>query len=146
MSHVMRKPVYALGEQERRRSACPSAESDQHLLVADSKTAATASFCSWAGGFVSYLAAKAQDWFSHDVAHVTVESCKYWIAGQLNSKGSVSAWHWNGPEFDPHVRHILLWRLGHENISMAILPLPLIQEKQLSVTGERMCIKHWLAA
>ena len=47
------------------------------------------------------------------------------------------------PEFDPHVRHILSWRLGHENISTAILPLPLIQEEQLSVTGERMCTKYW---
>ena len=42
-----------------------------------------------------------------------------------------------------HVRHILSWRLGHENISVAILPLSLIQEEQLSVTGERMCIKYW---
>ena len=48
-----------------------------------------------------------------------------------------------GPEFDPPVRHILSWRLGHENISTAILPLPLIQEEQLSVTGERMCTKYW---
>ena len=32
------------------------------------------------------------------------------------------------PEFDPHFWHILSWRLGHENISTAILPLPLIQE------------------
>ena len=47
------------------------------------------------------------------------------------------------PEFDPHGRHILSWRLGHENISTAILPLPLIQEEQLSVTGERMCTKYW---
>ena len=47
------------------------------------------------------------------------------------------------PEFDPHVRHILSWRLGHENISTAILPLPLIQEEKLSVTGERMCTKNW---
>ena len=45
--------------------------------------------------------------------------------------------------FDPHVRHILSWRLGHENISKAIIPLPLIQEEQLSVTGERMCTKNW---
>ena len=36
------------------------------------------------------------------------------------------------PEFDPHVRHILSWRLGHENISTAILPLPLIQEAVVS--------------
>ena len=53
------------------------------------------------------------------------------------------AWHASGPEFDPHGRHILSWRLGQENISTAILPLPLIQEEQLSVTGERMCTKYW---
>ena len=45
-----------------------------------------------------------------------------------SSIGSEFAWHASGPEFDPHVRHILSWRLGHENISTAILPLPLIQE------------------
>ena len=32
---------------------------------------------------------------------------------------------------------------GHENISTAIFPLPLIQEEQLSVTGKRMCTKYW---
>ena len=37
---------------------------------------------------------------------------------------------------------ILSWRFGHEKISV-ILPLPLIQEEQLSVTGERMCTKYW---
>ena len=63
--------------------------------------------------------------------------------GRGNSIGSESAWHASGPEFDPHVRHILSWGLGHENISKAILPLPLIQEEQLSVTGERMCTKYW---
>ena len=47
-------------------------------------------------------------------------------------------WLASDPEFDFHVRHILLWRLSHEKISTAILPLPLIQEEQLSVTGERM--------
>ena len=47
------------------------------------------------------------------------------------------------PEFDPHVWHIFSWRSGHEKISTAILPLPLIQEEQLSVTGERMCTKYW---
>ena len=52
--------------------------------------------------------------------------------------GSVFAWHVNGPEFDHHIQYILSWRLGHENISTAILPLLLIQEEQLSVTGERM--------
>ena len=31
LSHVMRKPVYAVCEQQRRRSACASAQSDQRL-------------------------------------------------------------------------------------------------------------------
>ena len=35
------------------------------------------------------------------------------------------------------------WRLRHEIISTAILPLPLIHEEQLSVNAERMCTKYW---
>ena len=31
-------------------------------------------------------------------------------------------------------------------LQAAILPLPLIQEEQLSVNGERMCAKYWLPA
>ena len=31
LSNVMRKPVFAICEQQRRRSACASANSDQHL-------------------------------------------------------------------------------------------------------------------
>ena len=58
--------------------------------------------------------------------------------GRGSSIGSEFAWHTSGPEFDPYVRHILSWRLGHENISTVILPLLLIQEEQLSVTGERL--------
>ena len=54
-----------------------------------------------------------------------------YLTGRVSATGSVSAWHASGSEFDPHVRHILSWRLGHENISTAILPL--IQEEQLSV-------------
>ena len=30
-----------------------------------------------------------------------------------------------------------------KKVSTAILRLPLIQEKQLSVTGEKMCTKYW---
>ena len=33
MSHVMRKPVYVMCEQQRRRSACASAQSDQRFVV-----------------------------------------------------------------------------------------------------------------
>ena len=32
LSHIMRKPVYAICEQQRCRSACASARSDQHLF------------------------------------------------------------------------------------------------------------------
>ena len=65
------------------------------------------------------------------------------ITGRGSSIGNVFTWYASGPEFDPHVRHILSWRLSHENISKAILPFPLIQEEQLSVTGERMFTKYW---
>ena len=57
------------------------------------------------------------------------------VAGRGSLIGSVFAWYASGPEFDPHVRHILSCRLGHENILTAILPLPLIQDEQLSVSG-----------
>ena len=78
----------------------------------------------------------------------TCESCSnvedpFIRTGRGSSIGSEFAWHASGPEFDPHVQHILSWRLGHENISTPILPLPLIQEEQLSVTGEKMCTKYW---
>ena len=64
-------------------------------------------------------------------------------AGRGSSIGSdMSAWYASGPEFDPHVRHILSWRFGHEKISTAVLPLRLIQEEQFSVSGERMCTKY----
>ena len=76
---------------------------------------------------------------------------KIWAFKLVNRPGAVArseacllgmqaAQHARGPKFDPH---IISWRLGHENISKAILPLLLIQEEQLSVTGERMCTKYW---
>ena len=34
----------------------------------------------------------------------------------------------------------------HEIISMVILPLLLIQEGQMSSSGERMCTEYWLTA
>ena len=37
-----------------------------------------------------------------------------------SSIGSMFTWHASSPEFDPHVQHILSWRLGHENISKAL--------------------------
>ena len=48
--------------------------------------------------------------------------------------------------FDPHVRQHSFVEIGHEIISTAILSLSLIQEGQLSVTGERMLTKCWWTA
>ena len=41
------------------------------------------------------------------------------------------------------VRQHSFVKFGHEINSTAILSLPLIQEGQLSVTGERLCTKYW---
>ena len=40
--------------------------------------------------------------------------------------------------------NILSWRFDHGIFSTVFRSLPLIQEGQLSVTGERMCKKYWL--
>ena len=78
---IKRKPVIALCEQQRRRSACASAQSDQHLCCSLPRQYNTssfyiqnlkplASFCSWVGRFVSYLVANPEDRFSRDEAHM----------------------------------------------------------------------------
>ena len=65
------------------------------------------------------------------------------LVGRGSSIGCASAWNADGRGFDPHVRqNILSLRFGHENNSTTILSLPLIQEGQLSVTGERMGNKY----
>ena len=56
------------------------------------------------------------------------------------SVGCASDWWSGGSGFDPRqIGNILSWRTDHEIISMVILSFPLIQEGQLSVSGERMC-------
>ena len=92
MSRVMRKPVSALCEQQRRRSACASTQSDQHLccLLPRQYNTSTccsrnfktvASLCSWAGRFDSYQVANPEDRFSRDVDHIflwtTVENYSF---------------------------------------------------------------------
>ena len=63
--------------------------------------------------------------------------------GHGSSIGCTSAWYTDGCRFDPHAwQNILLWWLGHEKISTAILSLQPIQEGHLSVTGERVCTKY----
>ena len=85
MSH-MRKPVYAICEQQRRRSAFASTQSAHlHSLISafvvcclnntilrlsKSKILRLASLCSRAGQFESYLVANPEDRFSHDMAQM----------------------------------------------------------------------------
>ena len=49
-----------------------------------------------------------------------------------------------GCRFDSPVRQHSFMEIVHETISAAILPLLLIQEGQLSVTGERMFTNYWI--
>ena len=66
LNHVMRKPVHAICEQQRRRSACASAQSDQRLCCSLPRQYNNSSFyirnfkplpsfCGCAGWFESYL-------------------------------------------------------------------------------------------
>ena len=81
MSQVMSSPVSAICEQQRRRSACASAPSDQHLCCSLPRLYNISSFyiCNFmpldsfwsrAGQFESYLVANPEDSFSRDVAHI----------------------------------------------------------------------------
>ena len=60
-------------------------------------------------------------------------------SGAVKSVGCAAVWYADGRGFDARVRQRSFVEIGHEIISTAILALPLIQEGQLSVTGERMC-------
>ena len=54
--------------------------------------------------------------------------------------GCASDWRPGGRGFDPRRgRQHSFVEIDHEIFSMVILSLPLIQEGQLSVSGERMC-------
>ena len=44
--------------------------------------------------------------------------------------------------FEPQLGNITFVEIDHEIISTVILPLPLIQEGQLSVTGKIICTKY----
>ena len=81
MSYIMRKPVYAICEQQRRRSACASAQSDLGLCCSLSGYYSTstcyswnfktlASIWSWAGQFESYLVGNPKNRFSRDEAQM----------------------------------------------------------------------------
>ena len=58
----------------------------------------------------------------------------------LGGSDAPSDWRPGGCGFNPHrgLQHSFV-EIGHEIFSTVILSLPLIQEGQLSVSGERMC-------
>ena len=61
-------------------------------------------------------------------------------AGLGGAVGCASAWRPGGRGFDPRRgRQHSFVEIDHEIFSTVILSLPLIQEGQLSVSGERMC-------
>ena len=80
ISLVMRKPVFAICKQQRCRSACTSAQYDQHHCYSLPKYYTSsfyvrnfkplASFCGCAGQIESYPVANPEDRFSHDEAHI----------------------------------------------------------------------------
>ena len=88
LSHVMRKPVLAICEQQRCRSACAFAQSDRHLCCSLLRYYDTSclyiqnfkplpSCWSWAGRFESYLVANPKDRFSRDEVHLYIT--KVWL-------------------------------------------------------------------
>ena len=83
LSHIMRKPAYAIGEHQRRRSACASAQSDQRLCCSLHRSYNSSnfyiqyfkplpSFCGCAGRFESTLFANPEDRFSCDEAPLSL--------------------------------------------------------------------------
>ena len=78
--------------------------------------------------------------------NITADSDEETIEGAARRGSSVesaSAWYVDGLGFNPYICQHSFVEFGHEIISTAILSLPLIQEGQLLVTGERMCTKYW---
>ena len=87
-----------------------------------------------------------EDTNSLDGAHIEYKKNNLptgkWQAGPPSADGSESDFESSGRWFEPRSGHILSLRFGHEKtISTIIHILPLIQEGQLSVTGERMGTK-----
>ena len=72
-----------------------------------------------------------------------IGTCRYankQVAGLGSAVGCASGWWSGGCGLDLcRVGNILSWRFDHEIFSTVILFLPLIQEGQLSISGERIC-------
>ena len=76
-----------------------------------------------------------------DVVHLYMSSDHFLQAGLGGSVGRAADWRPGGRGFDPRrgQQHSFV-EIDHEIFSMVVLSFPLIQERQLSVSGERMCI------
>ena len=76
----------------------------------------------------------------HSTYLVMCFGCGCTIAGLGGAVGCASDWRPGGRGFDPRRgRQHSFVEIDHEIFSTVILSLPLIQEGQLSVSGERMC-------
>ena len=47
-------------------------------------------------------------------------------------------------KFKPQLSHVQFLEIDHEIITVVMLPLLVIQEGKLSVTGKNTCTKYWL--
>ena len=63
-----------------------------------------------------------------------------WVPASVAQLDAPSDWRQGGVGFNPsQSRQHSFMEIDHEIFSTVILPLPLIQEGQLSVSGERKC-------
>ena len=102
----MRKPVFAICEQQRRRSACASAQSDQHLCYSLPRSYNTsffsvrnfkplASLCGSAGRFESYMVVNPTDRFSRDEARlVSISEATNMMSVTQKLLGHVKQFHY----------------------------------------------------
>ena len=147
MCHITRKPVFGVSRPGQTTTGLLSYWLEPwnfgfiKYVVYYEQTTKRLSDCVCAGCSVSCCSHMAYR-FCHDAAQTTV-LVWFLFYGPSTHFRSFQAWsvnlatlflgkpprHASGPKFDPHIQHILAWRLGHENISTAILPLLLIQEE-----------------
>ena len=97
--HVMRKPVYAICEQQRHRSACSLISASvvrflDSIISLVSLLLTLANPCSWADWFVSYLVENPEDRFSHDEAQIIQASLRNYLCffSQSNPIKKIIIW------------------------------------------------------
>ena len=81
-------------------------------------------------------------WFIHSTKH----HLPVFGTGLHRPVGSPSDCRFKDYKFESQLSEITFMDIDHEMISRVILPLLLIQDVQLSFTGESMSTNYWLAA